>query len=99
MVNHSRGVPCAMITHSTTWAACAKTPGDRSRCNNLKEVAAVVGPYSSFESGPGHNPGVDEGVFEKRLVARDQDPITMAIPFLRIAEVPDPQSLLGQLPG
>jgi hypothetical protein len=45
------------------------------------------------------DPEIHERIFEKRLIARDQDPLIIVIPFLQITQVPDPQSMLGYLPG
>ncbi len=73
----------------------AITPEDRSWGHHLKEIAVVVCPQDFLERSPGCDPEIDEGVFEKCLVVRDQDPITIAIPFLQVSHVLDPQGLLA----
>ena len=55
-----------------------------SRGDNLKKVAVIIRPQDLAESGPWGDPEVDEGVFKKTLVARDQDPFTIIIPFLPV---------------
>ena len=83
-----------MVRHLPSRTTQAFTPEDRSWGHHLKEIAVVVCPDNFFERSPGYDPEIDEEVIQRCLVVRDQDPVTIAVPFRMVSQVPDPQGLL-----